>query len=41
MVERMHPPFDAIGKETLHRLVVAFYRRVGQHPDLTPIFPEA
>ncbi|MDE3838234.1 globin [Bacillus methanolicus] len=40
MVERMHTPFDAIGKETLHRLVAAFYRRVKEHPDLAPIFPD-
>ncbi|PLR81819.1 globin [Bacillus canaveralius] len=39
MVEKMPTPFDAIGEKTLHQLVDAFYRRVGQHPDLTPIFP--
>ncbi|MEH7125138.1 globin [Bacillus sp. JJ1532] len=40
MVEKMHTPFDAIGEEKLHLLVEAFYRRVGQHPDLVPIFPD-
>ncbi|MBP3041851.1 globin [Bacillaceae bacterium Marseille-Q3522] len=40
MVKNMHTPFDAIGEETLHLLVDAFYRRVGQHPDLAPIFPK-
>ncbi|MBY0121011.1 globin [Bacillus sp. S/N-304-OC-R1] len=39
MVEKMHTPFDAIGEEKLHQLVEAFYYRVGQHPDLVPIFP--
>lgn len=33
-------PFDAIGEEVLHRLVDAFYRRVSEHPDLAPIFPD-
>ncbi len=32
--------FEQIGEETLHRLVDAFYYRVGRHPDLAPIFPE-
>ena len=32
--------FAQIGEETLHRLVDAFYRRVAEHPDLKPIFPE-
>lgn len=36
----MPTPFDAITEERLHRLVDAFYRRVGQHPDLAPIFPQ-
>lgn len=40
MVENMPTPFEAIGEETLHRLIDAFYRRVGKHPDLSPIFPE-
>lgn len=35
----MHTPFDAIGEEKLQQLVDAFYKRVGQHPDLVPIFP--
>lgn len=33
--------YDAIGgSETIDRLVNAFYKRVGKHPDLIPIFPE-
>jgi hemoglobin len=28
------------GGETLRRLVDTFYSKVGQHPELTPIFPE-
>ncbi|WP_217585919.1 globin [Lentibacillus saliphilus] len=33
--------YDAIGGyETIDRLVTAFYNRVGNHPLLTPIFPE-
>ncbi|OHX48984.1 globin [Cytobacillus pseudoceanisediminis] len=40
MAEKMHTPFDAIGEERLHQLIDAFYRRVGQHPDLVPIFPD-
>ncbi|PLR97602.1 globin domain-containing protein [Bacillus sp. T33-2] len=40
MVEKMPTPFEAIGEGTLHRLVDAFYRRVGQHPDLAPVFPD-
>jgi hemoglobin len=28
------------GGETIRKLVDAFYKRVGQHPDLTPIFPK-
>lgn len=33
-------PYDIIGEEKLSDLVNAFYRRVGKHPDLIPIFPE-
>lgn len=33
--------YEAIGgAETIDRLVSAFYKRVGKHPDLIPIFPE-
>jgi|SRR5690625_139202 len=33
--------YEAIGgAETIDRLVSAFYKRVGKHPKLTPIFPE-
>ncbi|WP_445486703.1 globin domain-containing protein [Niallia sp. 03133] len=40
MVEKMPTPFEVIGENTLSRLVDAFYNRVGQHPDLAPIFPK-
>lgn len=40
MNENIHTPFDAIGEETLNRLVDAFYRRVGNNPLLAPIFPD-
>ncbi len=40
MVEKRMMPYDAIGEEKLSSLVDAFYRRVGKHPDLIPIFPE-
>lgn len=33
--------FEAIGGfDSIDRLVTAFYKRVGVHPKLTPIFPE-
>lgn len=33
--------YEAIGgAETIDRLVTNFYKRVGKHPDLIPIFPE-
>lgn len=32
--------FEALGEDKLHQLVDAFYRRVGKHPDLIPIFPK-
>ncbi|WP_026905751.1 globin [Paucisalibacillus globulus] len=33
--------YEAIGGfETIDRLVTHFYKRVGNHPKLTPIFPE-
>ncbi|WP_164214983.1 globin [Virgibacillus sp. YIM 98842] len=33
--------YEAIGgAETIDRLVTLFYKRVGKHPKLTPIFPE-
>lgn len=40
MVEKMSTPFDFIGENTLSKLVDIFYDRVGQHPDLAPIFPK-
>ncbi|UOF90575.1 globin [Fodinisporobacter ferrooxydans] len=34
-------PYEAIGgAETIGKLVDAFYKRVIEHPDLKPIFPE-
>ncbi|MCM3767510.1 globin [Neobacillus niacini] len=39
MIEKSLTPFEAIGEETLHRLVETFYGLVAQHPDLAPIFP--
>lgn len=33
--------YEAIGGfDTIDRLVTAFYKRVGKHPDLIPIFPD-
>ncbi|MGY0694249.1 globin domain-containing protein [Virgibacillus sp. FSP13] len=33
--------YEAIGGfDTIDRLVTAFYKRVGKHPKLVPIFPE-
>ena len=40
MVEKMPTPYDTIGVETLNHLIHAFYRRVGKHPNLAPIFPD-
>lgn len=39
MTNQMYTPYDAIGEEMLTRLVDAFYKRVGNHPELIPIFP--
>ncbi|RHW43230.1 globin [Neobacillus notoginsengisoli] len=39
MTGKLPTPYEALGKETLHRLVDAFYGLVGQHPELSPIFP--
>lgn len=33
-------PYEEIGAEKLSELMHAFYKRVGQHPLLIPIFPE-
>ncbi|CDQ21015.1 hemoglobin [Halobacillus karajensis] len=32
--------FEELGKEKIDELVEAFYKRVSEHPDLTPIFPD-
>lgn len=32
--------FDKLGEEKLSELIDTFYRKVGDHPDLAPIFPE-
>lgn len=39
MIEKKLTPFEALGEDTLHRLVDTFYGLVAQHPDLAPIFP--
>ncbi len=39
MFEKKPTPYEAIGENTLHRLVDTFYGLVAQHPDLAPIFP--
>ncbi|MCA1031082.1 globin [Bacillus timonensis] len=41
MHEKYITPFEMIGgEETISKLVDAFYNKVGQHPLLTPIFPD-
>lgn len=42
MEERLQlNPFEAIGGfDTIDKLVSAFYKRVADHPDLSPIFPD-
>lgn len=40
-----NPPVQTVyemigGGDTIRKLVDAFYKRVGQHPDLIPIFPD-
>ncbi|MCA0969577.1 globin [Halobacillus litoralis] len=32
--------YEAIGKDKIDQLVEAFYKRVQNHPDLIPIFPD-
>jgi hemoglobin len=40
MAEQWQTPYEAIGgEEMVAKLVEAFYKRVAQHPDLKPIFP--
>ncbi|QCJ45137.1 globin [Bacillus sp. S3] len=39
MIEKKLTPFEAIGEDTLYRLVDTFYGLVAQHPELAPIFP--
>ncbi|MFP7295793.1 globin [Neobacillus niacini] len=39
MNEKKPTPYEALGEDTLHRLVDTFYGLVAQHPDLAPIFP--
>ncbi|MCA1022487.1 globin [Halobacillus litoralis] len=39
-MQRNQSFYDAVGKEKIDELVEAFYRRVQQHPDLIPIFPD-
>ncbi|MRG87089.1 globin domain-containing protein [Salinibacillus xinjiangensis] len=40
MNERPNTIYEAIGYEKIEELVEAFYKRVGKHPKLTPIFPD-
>ncbi|MFK2825804.1 hypothetical protein QYG89_08990 [Bacillus sp. B190/17] len=40
MGEKSIAPFEYIGEEKLSKLVNIFYSKVGQHPDLFPIFPD-
>ncbi|WP_078548056.1 globin domain-containing protein [Litchfieldia alkalitelluris] len=41
MSESFTTPYEAIGGEMIiSKLVDAFYKRVGQHPELSPIFPK-
>ncbi|HLR65827.1 globin domain-containing protein [Virgibacillus alimentarius] len=41
MTQQFGTIYEAIGGfDTIDRLVTNFYRRVGKHPALTPIFPE-
>src|SRR6478752_4000251 len=41
MREKIHSPYELLGGEhTISKLVDAFYTRVGQHPELAPIFPD-
>ncbi|MGJ7919599.1 globin [Neobacillus sp. LXY-4] len=39
MVDKLPTPFEAIGEKKLHQLIDSFYRRVKNHPELSPIFP--
>jgi hemoglobin len=44
-MSNQNPPVQTLyemigGGETIRKLVDAFYKRVGQHPDLMPIFPD-
>ncbi|KHF38829.1 globin domain-containing protein [Halalkalibacter okhensis] len=40
MTNSSQTPFDALGGEdVLSKLVDTFYRKVSQHPDLAPLFP--
>ncbi|GAA0325330.1 group 2 truncated hemoglobin YjbI [Bacillus carboniphilus] len=40
MIGNTPTPYEQIGKEKLSDLIDAFYRRVHNHPDLAPIFPD-
>lgn len=40
MQQRPGSIHDAIGQAKIEELVEAFYKRVQQHPDLIPIFPD-
>ncbi|KIL50206.1 globin [Jeotgalibacillus alimentarius] len=40
MTEQTRTPYDFIGEDKLTELIHAFYTRVGNHPELKPIFPD-
>lgn len=40
MQQRPDTIYDELGNEKIDELVEAFYKRVSNHPDLTPIFPD-
>ena len=40
MIGNRQTPYEIIGKEKLSDLIDAFYRRVHNHPDLSPLFPD-
>ncbi len=40
MAQMKMTQYEKIGKETLHNIIQAFYKRVKLHPDLSPIFPD-
>ncbi|PLT30368.1 globin domain-containing protein [Peribacillus deserti] len=39
MIEGNKTPYETIGKEQLDKLIDLFYSKVGNHPELKPVFP--